>query len=141
MSLFHATCVVINGLGVVIRGPSGAGKSDLALRLIDGGAELVADDYCNVVADAGRLNVSPPANIAGRIEVRGYGIIQMPHRALVTAGLVVDLMQEAEIERMPDHQTCVIDGVTLLCMTVHAFAASAPAKIRLVLRSTTGAAL
>ena len=140
MSLIHATCVAIDGLGVVIRGPSGAGKSDLALRLIDGGAELVADDYCNVAADAGRLNISPPANIAGRIEVRGYGIIMLPHRTQVTAGLVVDLMQEADIERMPDHQTCVIDGVTLPCMTVHAFAASAPAKIRLVLRSATGAA-
>ena len=33
-----------SGTGVVLLGPSGTGKSDLALRLIDGGARLVADD-------------------------------------------------------------------------------------------------
>lgn len=134
MSLIHATCVAIADTGIVIRGPSGAGKSDLALRLIDGGAELVSDDYCNVGADAGRLRLTPPDNIAGQIEVRGYGIIKMPHRSSVTVGLVVDLKAETEIERMPETQTCIIDGITLPCLTVHAFAASAPAKIRLVLQ-------
>jgi serine kinase of HPr protein (carbohydrate metabolism regulator) len=138
MSLIHATCVAVTDTGIVIRGPSGAGKSDLALRLIDGGAVLVSDDYCNISADAGRLHVAPPANIAGKIEVRGYGIISLPYRPSVTAGLIVDLKAETEIERMPDSQTCTIDGVTLPCLTVSAFAASAPAKIRLVLRALAG---
>ncbi len=138
MSLIHATCVAIDGFGVVIRGHSGAGKSDLALRLIDGGAQLVSDDYCNVAVDAGRLHVTPPANIAGQIEVRGYGILKLAFRESVTVGLVVDLMPEADIERMPDHQTCEIDGVTVPCLAVNAFAASAPAKIRLVLGAITG---
>jgi serine kinase of HPr protein (carbohydrate metabolism regulator) len=135
MHLIHATCVAIDGSGIVIRGVSGAGKSDLALRLIDGGAVLVADDYCNVVADKGRLLIAPPANIAGQIEVRGYGIVKMPFRASIAAGLVVDLKTEADIERMPEDQTCIIEGVTLPCLTVDAFAASAPAKIRVVLQS------
>ena len=137
MNLIHATCVAIAGIGVVIRGHSGAGKSDLALRLIDGGAELVSDDYCNVAVDAGRLSITPPANIAGQIEVRGYGIVKLPFCPRVTVGLVVDLKQEADIERMPERQTCVIDGVTVPCLAVFAFAASAPAKIRIVLRSLT----
>jgi serine kinase of HPr protein (carbohydrate metabolism regulator) len=135
MSLIHATCIAMDDVGVVIRGPSGAGKSDLALRLIDAGAELVSDDYCNVSVDAGRLRVTPPANIAGQIEVRGYGIVKLAHRAGVNVGLVVDLKPEAEIERMPDSQTCIIDGVTVPCLSVHAFAASAPAKIRVVLHA------
>ncbi|MBT7294587.1 MAG: serine/threonine protein kinase, partial [Rhodospirillaceae bacterium] len=44
MHLNHATCIALAGKGVLLRGFSGAGKSDLALRLIDGGAKLVADD-------------------------------------------------------------------------------------------------
>ena len=43
-TLLHASCVELSGTGVVLVGPSGSGKSDLALRLIDGGAQLVADD-------------------------------------------------------------------------------------------------
>ena len=44
----HATCVALVGAGtvrgVLLRGPSGAGKSDLALRLVEQGWRLVADD-------------------------------------------------------------------------------------------------
>ena len=40
----HASCVAMGGHGVLLLGASGAGKSDLALRLIDEGAQLVADD-------------------------------------------------------------------------------------------------
>ena len=43
-TLHHATTVSLAGQGIFITGPSGAGKSDLALRLIDTGAILVADD-------------------------------------------------------------------------------------------------
>jgi len=35
---------------VLLRGPSGAGKSDLALRLIEGGARLIADDQTVISA-------------------------------------------------------------------------------------------
>ncbi|MBY0510490.1 MAG: HPr kinase/phosphatase C-terminal domain-containing protein [Rhodospirillaceae bacterium] len=139
MSLVHATCVALDDVGIVIRGASGAGKSDLALRLIDGGAALVADDYCHVAVDKGRLLVTPPANIAGQIEVRGYGIVKMPYRASIAAGLVVDLKAEADIERMPEHQTCIIEGVTLPCLAVNAFAASAVAKVRIVLQNLKAA--
>jgi len=138
MTLIHATCVAVSGVGVLIRGPSGAGKSDLALRLIDGGAVLVSDDYCNVAADGGRLLLTPPPNIAGRMEVRGYGIVTLAHHSSATVGLVVDLAQETEIERMPEQQSCTIEGVVLPRLTVYAFAASAPAKIRVVLGALTG---
>ncbi|MBM3488544.1 MAG: hypothetical protein FJX67_18250, partial [Alphaproteobacteria bacterium] len=49
----HATCIAVDGIGVLVRGASGAGKSDLALRLIDAGARLVADDQVLVEAAAG----------------------------------------------------------------------------------------
>ena len=66
----HASTVAIEGRAVMIVGPSGAGKSDLALRLIDRGATLVADDYTNLSRDGDTLVASAPATIAGRIEVR-----------------------------------------------------------------------
>ena len=43
-ALVHATCVVVEGVGLLLRGPSGSGKSDLALRLIELGWRLVADE-------------------------------------------------------------------------------------------------
>jgi HPr kinase/phosphorylase len=138
MTLIHATCVAVSGIGVLIRGASGAGKSDLALRLIDGGATLVSDDYCNVAADGGRLLLTPPPNIAGKMEVRGYGIVTLAHHSSVAVGLVVDLAQETDIARMPEQQSCTIEGVSLPRLEVYAFAASAPAKIRVVLGTLAG---
>ena len=132
MGLIHATCVAVAATGVLIRGPSGAGKSDLALRLIDGGAELVADDYCEISARDGRLLAAAPLNLAGKIEVRGYGIITLPFRPSAAVGLVVDLLPEAEIERMPEATTCTLEGVTLRRVALDAFAASAPAKVRMI---------
>ncbi len=136
MGLIHATCIALGETGVLIRGPSGSGKSDLALRLIDGGAQLVADDYCDVNADHGRLSATVPATIAGKIEVRGHGIIALAFRPTVKVGLVVDLMPEAEIARMPDNTTCVIDGITLPRLQLNAFAASAAAKVRILAKAT-----
>jgi serine kinase of HPr protein (carbohydrate metabolism regulator) len=92
-TLLHATCVAIDGRGVLIMGPSGAGKSDLGLRLIDQGATLVADD-CTLVRDVGGdLLARAPANIAGRIEVRGVGIVTMSYVEDVAISLVVALDQ------------------------------------------------
>ncbi|MHA1114324.1 MAG: HPr kinase/phosphorylase, partial [Alphaproteobacteria bacterium] len=78
MTLVHATCVSLWGAGILLRGPSGSGKSDLALRLIDGGAVLVADDQVSLELRDGGLFASPPAATAGKLEVRGVGIVTVP---------------------------------------------------------------
>ena len=135
MALIHATCITLNGIGVLIRGPSGAGKSDLALRLIDGGAELVADDYCELTGQNGQIVAAAPSTIAGKIEIRGYGIITLPFRAFAAVGLVVDLAPEREIERMPEAANCVLEGISVPKLMLDAFTASAAAKVRLVLAS------
>jgi HPr kinase/phosphorylase len=135
MGLIHATCIAIDEIGVLIRGPSGAGKSDLALRLIDNGAKLVADDYCETKVTDGALFVAAPANIAGKIEMRGCGIVDLPFHEAVLVGLVVDLMAEKDIERIPETISCIIDGVTLAKLTVDAFSASAAAKVRIMIKS------
>ena len=56
----HGACVDLSGAGVLLRGPSGSGKSDLALRLIDGGASLVADDRVDLEVRDGNLAAHAP---------------------------------------------------------------------------------
>ena len=140
--LLHATCVALDGrdgpLGVLLRGPSGAGKSDLALRLIDRGARLVADDLCEVTVEDGaagpRLIARAPAEIAGVLEVRGLGIAEVPSLAQAPVALIVDLVAPEEVERLPDAATEEILGVDLPRLALDPFEAAAPAKLDLALR-------
>ena len=141
MVLLHATCVALDGAGVLIRGPSGAGKSDLALRLIDGGGVLVADDYCEVTEGRAGLTARAPATIAGKLEVRGYGIVALAFRAETSVALVVDLMPGDAIPRLPEATTCSIAGVSVPWMALDPFTASAPARLRLAMSHVAPAAL
>lgn len=90
-----ASCVMIGKRAVLIEGPSGSGKSSLALGLIDRGAILVGDDGVLLDAEGGRLLASPHPNIAGKLEVRNLGIIDMPSVVAAPVALVVVLDQEA----------------------------------------------
>jgi len=130
---FHASAVVIDGHGVLLLGPSGAGKSDLALRLIDGGATLVADDRVDVTPDGGKLMLSAPETLAGLIEVRGLGIVRVLHAARAPLALICDLYEDADIERLPDSTQADFMGVRVMRFGLDPFHASAPAKIRLAL--------
>ncbi|MEX2650663.1 MAG: HPr kinase/phosphatase C-terminal domain-containing protein [Alphaproteobacteria bacterium] len=128
----HGTCVALGRTGVLIRGPSGSGKSDLALRLIDEGAVLVADDRVVLRRDAGRVTARAPETLAGLLEVRGLGIVRLAHRRRAALGLVVDLAA-AGIERLPRAATCSLLGLALPRIRLDARQASAPAKLRLAL--------
>jgi serine kinase of HPr protein (carbohydrate metabolism regulator) len=130
--LVHASCVLVGETGLLLRGPSGAGKSDLALRLIDRGAMLVGDDYVRVEPVEGRLCATVADRIAGLIEVRGVGIVTLPHRPTATIGLVIDLIAEPiEEERLPFGRETAIAGVTLPLYRLNPFPASAPIKVEL----------
>jgi hypothetical protein len=98
----HASCVAIGTAGVLLLGKSGAGKSDLALRLIDEGAVLVADDRTILFGRNGLLQARAPASIRGLLEIRGLGIVTLKSRANVKVSLVVRLGQEDE--RLPVHR-------------------------------------
>lgn len=137
MHLVHATSVEIGGHAVLIRGPSGGGKSDLALRLIDGGATLVADDQTAVTMDGGRLFVSVPETIAGLLEVRGLGIVRVAHRARAPLALVVDLVQAKDVDRLPEPSSAQLLGLMVPRVALAAFEASTPAKVRLAMLSAT----
>lgn len=129
----HATTVAIDGMAVMIEGASGSGKSDLALRLIDRGAVLVSDDQTLVVRSGKTLLARAPTTIAGRIEVRGIGILAMPHVADVPVGLLVRV--DGAIERMPERRARKIAGIYVRQFAVDPFHASAPIKVELALRN------
>lgn len=131
--LLHASCVEVAGIGVVLRGPSGCGKSDLALRLIDGGARLVADDRLVVERDGDRLLARAPAAIAGLIEVRGLGIMRVDHCPASALGLMVALGGSGPPQRLPERTTCRLLGIALPYLELDPRTPSACAKIRLAL--------
>ena len=129
----HATTVAIDGMAVMIEGASGSGKSDLALRLIDRGAILVSDDQTLVVRAGATLLARAPTTIAGRIEVRGIGILAMPYVEDVPVALLVRV--DGAIERMPDRRVRKIAGVDVRQFAIDPFEASAPIKVELALRN------
>ncbi len=133
----HASCVALFGprgwTGVLLTGPSGAGKSDLALRLIAGGARLVADDAVVVWRQADALHAACPETISGRIEMRGLGIVSLPPRPVARLGLVVACAPEAP-ERLPEPETWVHQGVSLPSLSVDVRAPSAAEAVRHAVR-------
>ena len=115
----HATGLVLDGTGLILRGPSGSGKSLLALDLIEQWqarglpALLVSDDRVVIVAEGGELRMRPARNIEGLIELRGRGIVRRPFATEARLHLVIDLVET--LERMLEEDALVTElgGVTL----------------------------
>jgi serine kinase of HPr protein (carbohydrate metabolism regulator) len=128
----HASTVANDGRAVVIMGPSGSGKSDLALRLLDRGFTLVSDDRTLLRRDGNRLIASAPANIAGKLEIRGIGIVDMDTASDIPVALLVELT--SEIQRLPDeNRERPVLGIKLPLISIDAMTASAPSKVALAL--------
>ena len=136
MLLAHATCVDVAGVGVLLCGPPGSGKSDLALRLIDGGARLIADDRVELRAADGALVAAPPPAIAGMMEVRGLGLVAVRCQPRAHVGLVVDLVPTEKVERLPEAMTCAYEGISVARVALSPLEASACAKVRLAAQAT-----
>ena len=129
----HTSCVAIDGQAVLIGGRSGKGKSDLALRLIDRGATLVSDDYTLVRPVEGRLLAVAPETIAGKIEVRGVGVLEYPVERDVPVALLVDLDMDAT--RLPVARAeRMLAGIAIPVIGLGALEASAPIKVEAALR-------
>jgi serine kinase of HPr protein (carbohydrate metabolism regulator) len=128
----HASTVALDGRAVLIVGPSGSGKSDLSLRLLDRGFVLVSDDQTIVRRQGERLIASPPDTLAGKLEIRGIGIVEMEHVRDVPVALMVELT--SEIQRLPDDsRERPVLGLGLPLVSIDALSASAASKVALAL--------
>ena len=128
----HASTVAKDGRAVLITGPSGSGKSDLALRLLDRAFAMVSDDQTIVRKDGDRLVATAPPTIAGKLEVRGIGIIDIERIENVPVALIVELT--SDIQRRPDdNRDRPVLGVRVPLISIDAMSASAPSKVALAL--------
>jgi len=139
----NGTAIAWNQKAVLLMGPAGAGKSDLALRLIDQGALLIADDLVELTRDAGRVMAAfpgdAPPELKGRIEARGLGIVAVPAaEAPVELALVIEATAPADIERLPEREFSQWLEVDIPTIRLSFLEASAPTKVRLALSAISG---
>ena len=120
--LLQASAVAVEGRAILITGRPGSGKSSLALALIDRGAQLIGDDGVTLEREGDRIIASPPPNIAGKLEIRGVGIIDLTP---VNAPLALILDLDGEVCRLPPERlgTREIIGCAMPCLP---FDTSAP---------------
>jgi HPr kinase/phosphorylase len=140
----HATALALGDKAVLIRGPSGSGKSDLALRCITAPplpwsrqrVELIADDQVMLTLREQAIEASVPPQIAGKIEVRGLGILTLPHKPHARLALVVDLVDPGEVPRYPLAESiATVLGAGVPLVRLAPFEASAPVKLILALEA------
>ena len=135
----HATVVVVGEAGILIRGPSGSGKSTLARRLLDRAerqdrfARLVADDRVVLIRTGGRLVARPVPAIAGRLEIRGHGLVAVTHERACVLRVVVDLVA-AEPMRLPEASDLQVSIHGVFLPRIATFLAGAPDEVMWRLR-------
>lgn len=134
----HASVIAVRGAGVLIRGASGAGKSSLVLSILHAEGEaacLVADDRVVLARQGDAVVARPPREIAGLIEVRGQGILRVPHVDETTIALVVDLAPVDACPRYPEGDECVATllGAVLPRIWLAVGAPDGPARVAFAL--------
>ena len=130
----HASCIEVNGTGILLLGNSGAGKSDISLRLIENHqAKLVADDRVNLDINSGQLIASCPENIKGQLEVRGIGIVTYPYIEKTVIKIAVNLTDK-KIERLPEKHYYNFANISVPMIYLDSREPSSTAKLLSALR-------
>lgn len=128
----HATAVSVRGEGVLLLGESGVGKSDLALRLIEAGGILIADDQVDLHVRGEAIMASPPPSLAGVLELYGIGLVHVPYVPEASIRLVIRC-ERAMPERLPPRRKWIMEGIALDEITLDPLHPSTPAKLQLLL--------
>lgn len=127
---------MIESQGVLFIGKPGSGKSDLALRLIDRGANLISDDVVKIIAGLAQPEMYAPEKIAGKLEVRNIGIFDFV--PIPSAPLCLCVQLDGDPERLPAEESVKeYAGFPIPKIAINAFEASAPIKVELALRKLT----
>ena len=130
--LVHASCVQWQNKGILFLGNSGSGKSSAALKLIEKGGILVADDYVEISAD---LIATCPETIFGKIEVRGVGIVSLPATKSALLHLAIFCTPDsASIDRIPLQKTWSIDEKSIPLFKLNPFEDLFCTKVDLLLK-------
>jgi len=120
----HACAVKIASTGILITGPSGSGKTSVALGLLERAriygfsGTLVADDQVYLKNSAEKLIAAVPEAIGGLIEIRGFGVVPVPHEPQTGIDLVVTLIEAGKIERLPEQKFVSMKNITLPMLEV-----------------------
>jgi UPF0042 nucleotide-binding protein len=122
-------------LGLLLTGPSGSGKSGAALRLMAEGARLVADDQVVLTRRGGDLLAAAPPTLAGLMELSGLGLVAQPHWAGARLVLQIELVDPAEVARLPDAANRQHLGVKLPCLKLSSADPAFIAKVQLALQA------
>jgi len=117
----HATAIVVGKTGLLFMGPSGWGKSMLAFACINEAQRmgiysvLVADDQVLISERDGTVIATCPASIGGLIELRGTGIVQVPHIASAVMHYAVLPGSASGEKRLPPEgeQATIAGGINL----------------------------
>ena len=107
--LIHASCVLWQNKGILLVGDSGCGKSTGTLALIEKGATLIADNYCEINVQNDKVIATCPPTITGKIEVRGVGIVSVKSIPECAVDVVIDCKSDFKsVPRMPDNKKWTI---------------------------------
>ena len=115
----HGSLVQIDRKGVLITGKSGSGKTSLALGLIETAsgdgktAFLVSHDQVLISTTGDCVMEAAPTSIAGKIEIYGFGIVPREHISSSQIHLIVKLVDDRILERMPEPITQTIGQCVL----------------------------
>jgi serine kinase of HPr protein (carbohydrate metabolism regulator) len=130
----HGTAIAYGVAGLLLVGISGSGKSTLAAAMLQQGAELIGDDQLILTEASGYIQVAPAPTVAGVLELRGLGLISMPHIAQHALHLVVELTMDAE-ERLPTPQTRTFLGIDLPAIQVQPVPYTSASSLLLYLKA------
>ena len=129
----HGTSVSIDGDGLLFRGPPGSGKSDLALRMINFGAQLVSDDQVCLTRRNDNIFMSSPPTIRNSLEVRGIGIVNTIVQKEAPLILVLNMLPNNVTSRMPVWQLCTFFDIKVPAVEFAPFEISAHLKVKLAI--------
>ncbi len=77
-TIIHGCLIRIGGCGVLIVGEPGVGKTRICIDLARLGHDFIADDAVEVEYQGNKVFACTPEATAGKMALRGYGIVPLP---------------------------------------------------------------